>query len=811
VRSWVYIAGVGVVAAAGAAAYFGTRPSPQEQLDQQWSMLNRYCTDCHNDAELTGELSLEGRRSDNVHVDPAIWEKVVHKLEIGAMPPRDQPQPDPALRDKFLTALVGTLDADAAANPHAAPTTVHRLNRAEYANAVRDVFGVDANLADLLPSDGGDFGFDNIAELLNTSPFLLERYLTVAQRVADMAVGNPEAAQVATTYPIPFGLTQNGNLEGMPLGTRGGTKVQHVFPADGEYVLSGRLVRGVEEGLFGVEGHDRPHEFLILVDGKTVHSAEIAGKEDHELSVAEGFNAAQFSIVERLTSPPIPITAGPHEIIFTWKERTSAEQNSWEPGLRATMEIHNPSGMPRLEYVAVEGPTNVTGVSETPSREKILVCRPGSASEEPGCANEILTKLAHKAFRRPVNADDIQASLAFYNDARSNGGDFDDGIRAAVARMLVSPFFLFRVETNSPDVPAGSNYRISDVELASRLSFFLWSSVPDEELLGLAEKGKLRDASVLEAQVDRMLMDPRSQAFVDNFVGQWLQLRNLENRVKPDFLLYPDFDDNLRQAFRRETEMLFANVLREGRPVHELVNANYTFVNERLARHYGIPGIYGSRFRKVDVKDPNRWGLFGHGSILSLTSASSRTSPIIRGKFIVTEFWNNPPPAPPADVPALEASAPKDRPSTVREQLERHRADPNCNACHKVIDPVGFALENFDADGSWRDKTREGLDIDSAGILADGTAVDGPVALREALLAKPELFAGTVAEKMLIYALGRGLEPADMPVVRSVVRNAAKQNYSLKSIVLGIVDSYPFQMRTNGPTSGGETIAQARE
>jgi hypothetical protein len=475
------------------------------------------------------------------------------------------------------------------------------------------------------------------------------------------------------------------------------------------------------------------------------------------------------------------------------------------------MEIHNPSGMPRLENVVIEGPRNVTGVTEMASRQKVFVCHPGSAAEEPACASEILSKLARGAFRRPVNAEDIEASLAFYNDARTHGGDFDAGIRAAVARTLVSPWFLFRVESNSPDVPAGSNYRISDIELASRLSFFLWSSIPDEELLRVAEQGKLREPKVLESQVQRLLADARSEAFVDNFVGQWLQLRNLETRVKPDFLLFPDFDDNLRKAFRRETELLFANVLREGRPVHELMSANYTFVNERLARHYGIPGVYGARFRRVEVTDPNRWGLFGHGGILALTSAASRTSPIIRGKFIVTEFWNNPPPAPPADVPALEASAPKDRPSTVREQLERHRADAVCASCHNNIDPVGFALENFDADGSWRDTTREGLKIDSGGILADGTPVDGPVALRQALLAKPELFAGTVAEKMMIYALGRGLEPADMPVVRSIVRNSAEHDYNLTSIVLGIVDSYPFQMRTNGSASGTATVAQAKE
>jgi hypothetical protein len=810
VQKWIFIAGG--VAVAGGVAYLLLNRSPEAALQDRWVMLDRYCVECHNNAEYTADLSFEGRAPANVHSDPAVWEEVLRKLKIGAMPPREQPQPDTAVRAEFVAALEGTLDAAAAANPYAGATAVHRLNRAEYANAIRDLLGVEADLSSLLPSDGGDFGFDNIAEVLTTSPVLLERYLTVALRVADMAVGNPEAAVTATAYRVPFELTQDKHLDGLPLGTRGGTRVRHTFPADGEYVFSGRLVRGVEEGLFGIEGHDRPHEFLILVDGKTVYSSEVGGKELHELSVAEGINVAQDQVNAAMTSPPIPVTAGPHEVAFTWRERSASEQNAWQPGLRASLEAHNPSGMPRLEDGVIEGPYNVTGVSATPTRERIFVCEPAAEAEEPACAEQILSSLARRAFRRPVESRDIEASLAFYEGARADGGNFDDGIRAAVARMLVSPFFLFRVEADSPDVPAGSNHAISDAELASRLSFFLWSSIPDDELLAAAERGELRDATVLENQVRRMLADVRSDALVENFVGQWLQLRNLESRVKPDFLLYPDFDDNLRKGFRRETEMLFANVLREGRPVHELITANYTFMNERLARHYGQKGIYGARFRKVELTDPNRFGLFGHGSLLALTSASSRTSPIIRGKFIVTEFWNNPPPTPPADVPALEESAPKDRPSTVREQLERHRADPVCAACHNNIDPIGFALENFDVDGAWREQTREGLDIDSAGVLHDGTPVDGPVQLRAALLADPELFASTVTEKLLIYALGRGLEPADMPVVRQIVRNSADHDYSLVSIVLGIVDSYPFQMRTNGPAAGAATtIAQTRE
>jgi hypothetical protein len=802
----------GVVVAGALGAWYLTRDgSPEAALDDRWAMVEQYCIDCHNDAEFTGDVSFEGMHATDVIANAELFELALHKLNIRAMPPRDAPQPEPEMRAQFVSALTDTLDAAAFANPYASTTKVHRLNRAEYVNAVRDLFGVEANIEEMLPSDGGDFGFDNIADVLTTSPLLLERYLTVALRVADMAVGNAEQIPGVVTYPISFDTTQDYHLEGLPLGTRGGLKVTHYFPADGEYVLAGRLLRGVEEGLFGVEGHDIPHNFLVLVDGEVVYESEIAGKEDHELSVEEGFNVAQFAVEPRLTSPPIPVTAGAHEIAFTWRERRGMDQSVWERVDRATQEIHNPSGMPRLEYGYVEGPYNVTGISETPSREKIFVCRPESSAEEASCAEEIVATLARRAFRRPVEPADYASALEFYEQERASSGSFDYGIRAAVSRILMSPWFLFRGEAESPDVPPGSTHPVTDLELASRLSFFLWSSIPDDELLSIAEQGRLREPGVLEEQVRRMIADERADSLVENFTGQWLQLRNLENRVKPDLKLYPDFDNNLRQAFRRETEMLFGNVLREGRPVHELIDADYTFVNERLARHYGIPGVYGTRFRRVQHTDPNRYGLFGQGSLMALTAAGNRTSPIIRGKFLVTELWNDPPPTPPADVPALEESAPKDRPSTVREQLELHRANPVCASCHNNIDPIGFALENFDVDGSWRETNRDGLRIDSAGILADGTPVSGPVELRQALLADPEVFAGTVTQKLMIYALGRGLEPADMPVVREILRNAAEDNYRLDSIILGIVDSFPFQMRRNMSSLDDElTVAQTR-
>jgi hypothetical protein len=631
--------------------------------------------------------------------------------------------------------------------------------------------------------------------VLTTSPLLLERYLTAALRVSALAVGDAGAAPSAATYKIGVEVTQTKHIDGLPLGTHGGTLVEHTFPADAEYVLSGRLLRTVAEGYVGVEGHDRPHEFIITLDGEQVHSALVGGEEDHALS-AEDILESKVLVDEKMTSAPIPITAGPHEVGFTWVERPAQEQNVWEPPLRDSQEAHNPSGLPRLESAIIAGPYNVTGISDTPSRERIFVCQPQAASEEAACAQEIIETLAHRAFRRPVIAEDLEAPLEFYNDSRESGASFDEGIRASVARVLVSPAFLFRAEEDPADLPSGSTHAISDVELASRMSFFLWSSIPDEELLDLATAGRLREPAVLEAQVRRMIMDDRADALVENFTGQWLQLRNLEQRVIPDLLLFPDFDDNVRKAFRRETELLFANVLREDHSVLELLNADYTFVNERLARHYGIEGVYGSRFRKVQLDDPNRYGLLGHGSLLSLTSAATRTSPIIRGKFLISNLLNNPPKQPPAVVPALEDSAPTDRPSTVREQLELHRANPQCNSCHRNLDPLGFALENFDAVGQWREFNRDGLEIYSAGVLADGTPVDGPVQLRQAMLAKPEIFAGTVTEKLMIYALGRGLDPADMPQVRSILRNAAEDDYRLMSIVLGIVDSLPFQMRT---------------
>jgi cytochrome c5 len=773
-------------------------------------MVNKYCITCHNQKARIpagAPLALDAANLKDPGANPEIWEKVVRKLGVGAMPPQGSPTPGNTELTRFKSVLAASLDSAAIRKNYPGRYLLHRLNRTEYANAVRDLFGVKVDVAELLPSDGGDFGFDNIASALKTSPLLLERYLTAALRISDLAVGDVEVAAGTESFSISTVVTQNQHMDGLPLGTRGGVLANYDFPADGEYVFYGRLLRTVAEGYVGVEGHETPYQFIVTLDGEQVFAAPVGGKEDHESS-SKNIVISREEVDKRMTSPRIKVTAGPHEVGFTWVERPTQEQNVWQPVLRDSLEAHNPSGIPRLRTGNIEGPYNVTGIGETPSRQRLFTCKPTTPAKEASCATEILSNVARRAFRRPVIESDVEAPLAFYNSARKNGGDFNAGIRAGLARILASPSFIFRAETDAASLPVGAPHRITDLELASRLSFFLWSSIPDDELLNLAIAGKLSEPRILEAQVRRMLADERSDTLMKEFTGQWLQLRNLD-KVTPDLLMFPDFDDNVRQAFRRETELFFTSIVRENRSTLDLLNADYTFVNERLARHYGIRGVYGSRFRRVEVTDPNRRGLLGQGSFLALTSVANRTSPILRGKYVIANLLNVPPLPPPPNVPQLEASAPKDRPSTVREQLELHRANPACASCHRNIDPIGFALENFNAVGQWQDKTKDGLKIDSAGVLVDGTAVDGPVALRKALLARPEVFVGTVTEKLMTYALGRGLEPIDMPVVRSVMRNAAKDNYPMQSIILGIVQSSAFQMRTKlSNTNAVKTAAQ---
>jgi hypothetical protein len=774
-----------------------SHPAPLPKTDEFSGMVTRYCVGCHNARNplpAGAPLALDKVNLADPAADPVTWERVVKKLGVGAMPPLGSPTPGAAELARFRSALVAHLDAAAEKKKDPGTFVLHRLNRTEYANAVRDLLGVTIDATDLLPSDGGDFGFDNVATALKTSPLMLERYVAAGLKVAELAVGDATAEPGTATYTISTVVTQTQHVEGLPLGTRGGVLVRHTFPADGEYVFSGRLLKTVAEGLVGVEGHETPHNFVVTIDGKQVFSAPLGGKADHD-AAKENAPVPREEFNARMTSPRIKVTAGLHDVGFTFVERPNQEQNMWQPVLRSSQEAHNPAGIPRLRNGIIEGPYNVTGAGDSESRRKLFVCTPKTAAQEAPCADRILSTVAKRAFRRPLAKTDMDAPLAMYRAERTAGGDFDAGIRAGLARILTSPSFLFRSEHDPATLANGTPHQLTEIDLASRLSFFLWSSIPDDELLNLAIAGRLRAPGVLDAQVKRMIADPRAEEFVSAFTGQWLQLRNLD-KVTPDVLLFPDFDDNVRQAMRRETEMLFASILRENRSALTLLDADYTFVNERLARHYGINGVYGSRFRRVPVTDVNRRGILGHASLLSMTSVANRTSPVLRGKYIISNLLNTPPLPPPAVVPDLAESAHKDKPSTVREQLERHRANPVCASCHRNIDPVGFALENFDAVGQWKTTTREGLTIDAAGVLSDGTKVDSPAALRKALLARPDIFAGTITEKMLIYALGRGLEPVDMPVVRGVVRQAAAQNYAMQSLVLGIVRSVPFQMRT---------------
>jgi hypothetical protein len=810
-----------------ALVFFGTGASLVAQTGadatKARTLLNKYCVSCHN---ARGALPADGPVNletgfDDLLGHAAMWERVLRKLSVRAMPPQGMPRPTEAEYAAFTGWLSASLDRAWEGKSTPGRFVVHRLNRAEYANAVRDLLAVDIDVSDLLPTDGAEYGFDNIATSLKTSPLLLEGYLTAAQRVAAMAVGDPKVKPGTTEHSISREFSQNGYIDGLPLGTVGGTVIRYVFPADAEYKLSGRLVRGVQEGYAGVEGNDQPYTFVITVDGAEVYSAPVGGPKDSEIQAAD-LAAAQPIIDKRMTGR-VRVTAGPHDVGFTWKERPFQLQDVWEPSRRDSQEIHMVGGLPKLRTVSIDGPYNVRGVGEGPSRERLFVCHPAaknsgaSGLDDSACASKILTNLARRAYRHPVTPADIEAPMSFYKHSRESGGNFDDGIRSGVARVLSSPYFLYRIEKDPAGVRAGVAHPVSDIELASRLSFFLWSSVPDEKLLDLAAAGRLREPAVFPEQVHRMLADERTDALVENFTGQWLQLRNLEAKVVPDLLLFPDFDDNTRKGFRKETELFFGYILREDRSTLELLNADYTFLDERLARNYGIPGVYGPQFRRVKLTDPNRRGLLGQGSILSLTSVANRTSPVFRGKYVLSTFLNTPPPAPPPNVPTLDESnkGASTLPKTVRGQLELHRKNQPCAGCHRIIDPAGFALENFNPVGQWRDKGPDGVPLDVAGTLADGSQVNGPAALREAILSRPDAFVTVVTEKMLTYALGRGLEPDDMPVVRRIVKKTAQNDYRLSSIIMGIVESAPFQMRTkleSVETAGGpgDSVKTAR-
>ncbi len=753
------------------------------------AMLDKYCVTCHNQRLKTAGLTLDTLNLDRVADNAETWEKVLRKLHGGMMPPQGMPRPNEATVNQFTGWLETSLDRAAATHPEPGRSTLHRLNRTEYGNAIHDLLDLDVDVASLLPADDEANGFDNIADVLRVSPSLLEQYLSASDKIASLAVGDPSITPISLVFQAPPDLDQEQHIEGLPLGTRGGIQVHYNFPLDGEYDFRVFLLQNIVGYLPGLE---YAHQLEISIDGQRVFLAQVGGEEDNKMSDAN-LGVAKDTIDARLRTR-IQVKAGPRTVVATFLRRNSAPSDEPLQPFTRDHDLQNMNGIPRIDRMQITGPFNATGSGDTPSRHRIFSCRPTTAAAELPCARTILTSLARRAYRRPVTGADLENLLSFYQSGR-NKKNFDAGIENALRLILTTPKFLFRMETDPANAVPGSMHPVSDLELASRLSFFLWSTIPDEQLITLASQGKLKDPAILEQQVKRMLADDRSEALVKNFAGQWLMLRNLQS-VLPDPNEFPNFDDNLRQAFRQETEMFFGSIMREDRSVLDLLTADYTFVNERLAKHYGIPGIYGSQFRRVKLAGTlgdERRGLLGQGSILTVTSEANRTSPVKRGKFILEAILGTPPPAPPPNVPPLKENEGAEAMS-VRARLELHRKNPPCAGCHAVMDPLGFSLENFDGVGEWR--TREpGGAVDPSGQLADGTKVDGPVALRNAILKHPEQFVRTLTEKMLTYGLGRGLEYYDMPTVRGIARGAASTDYKFSSIVLGIVKSTPFQMR----------------
>jgi len=735
----------------------------QKPAESEKQFLAQYCQSCHNGRLKTGGLSLEQMDPGRVSQSPETWEKVVRKLRAGMMPPSGVPRPARAAIDEFVAHVENSLDQFAARQPNPGTVGLHRLNRAEYANAVRDLLDVDADVSTLLPSDDSSEGFDNIAAALGVSPALLERYVAAATEISSLAVGDPATTPTTNTWRAPGDLSQTTHIEGLPIGTRGGMLIEYTFPLDAEY---GFKIRARSAGLgVGAGGGAVPIE--ITLDGARINP---------------GKSATDFRL---------KITAGPHTIGVAMPRHSSA-------GVDDIYSTYPDNA--GVTSVAITGPTNPTGPGDTPSRRKIFICRPASGEDETACAKRILTSLAEKAFRRPVRDNDLETLLGFYQEGRNVGG-FEHGIEAALARILMDPWFIFRIEHEPAGTPPGGVYVVSDIELASRLSFFLWSSIPDEELLWLAKQNKLHEPQILSQQTRRMLADSKASALAVNFAGQWLYLRELKS-ARPETR---EFNDNLRQSFRRETEMFFDSIVREDRSVVDLLDADYTFVDERLAKHYDIPGVYGSRFRRVKLPDETRRGLLGQGSILLVTSVATRTSPVARGKWVLENILGSPVPLPPPNVPALPEDASSAKVVSVRERMEAHRQNPVCASCHKIMDPIGFSLENFDLTGKWR-TTDGGVPVDASSQMVDGTKLSGPASLRQALLSRSDVFVSTLTEKVMTYALGRGLKYYDMPAVRAITREAGRNDNRFSSIVLGIVKSTPFQMKMKPAENGGTQV-----
>ena len=807
----------GVVCTLAAVALAPAAPvaaeAPIDGAEDFRALLDRYCVTCHNERLRTGNLALDAAPLDPIREGADVWEKVVLKLEERAMPPPGRrARPEPAAYDSAAAWLEAALDRAAETAPDPGRPAIHRLNRAEYANAVRDLLGLEIDAPSLLPADDLGFGFDNNADLLNVSPALMERYVSAAHKVSRMAVGDRRLRPAAETYEIARTRVQDLRAgDALPFGSRGGVAVRHRFPLDGEYELRVRLQRDIVGNIYGLAREER---IELRIDGERVAVFRVGGDSNCGRTSLAGYHGCMDADDELVAR--VAVRAGTRDVGAAFLRRTLAPEGLTPRRVPVSSFILSAAKDPpasermAIDQLVVDGPYGAAGPGDTASRRRIFTCRPdettpsageargGARSVETACARRLLGALARRAYRRPATEADVATLMDFYAAGRAEGG-FDGGIQRALTRLLVDPEFLFRLETDAPGTAPGTAYRLSDLELASRLSFFLWSSIPDDELLDDAAAGRLREPATLERHVRRLLADRRSETLVGNFVAQWLHLRNM-NRVTPDVNRFPEFDDNLRDALARETELLVASELRADRGVADLLTADYTFVDERLARHYGIPGVYGSRFRRVELgadAPGGRGGLLGHGSILTVTSHATRTSPVLRGKWVLENILGAPPPPPPDDVPALDENAPGEPHRSVRERLEQHRANPVCASCHARMDPLGFALEGFDGVGRWREADGGAL-LDTSATLPDGTAFDGPAELRAALAERREAFVRTVAARMLTYALGRGLEAHDQPAVRRIVREAAPE-YRWSSLVLGIAQSVPFTMRRSEP------------
>jgi hypothetical protein len=748
-----------------------------------WATWKVYCDSCHTGPKARAGLNIEALNLGNLDERGATWEKVLRVLRTGVMPPPGSPRPDSVTYQTLVKAIDGERDRLVDVNPTPGRPTLHRLNRAEYGNAIHDLLALDVDVSELLPPDDSGYGFDNIGDVLTVSPGLLERYLLAAGKISRQAVGDTKIPPTYETMTIPHGLKQDGRMsDELPVGSRGGTSIEHRFPVDGEYEILIELQTGRAQEVLGT-GRERKLDLRVDDESLKVFTIPASRGRRADINTGVGGEAGQGYKVR------IPVKAGTHTIAADFQKDTVLPEGIlFKPRFDAIQ-----SHFEGVGAISIAGPYNVQGPGETASRDKIFICHPTAAAEEEACAEKILTNIAHRAYRRPIAAEDLPQLIALYKQGAETGG-FETGVRLALQKILVSPDFIFRVELDPADMSPGAVRRVSDIELASRLSFFLWSSIPDDQLLTVAERGELSDPAMLEKQVQRMIADPRAQALVKNFAGQWLFLRNVP-AVQPDPAAFPEWDENLRQAMEKETELWLESTLREDRSVVDLLSTDYTFVNERLAEHYGMKGIYGNDFRRVHVDDPKRQGLLGQASIMAVTAYPNRTAPTIRGKWVLEQLLGTPPPPPPPNVPFLKEDATHTKLS-MRQRMEEHATSPQCAVCHKIMDPIGFALENFDGLGQWRDfGGDDGTEpINPHGVLPDGTPFDGPAGLRQILLKRQDLFVENFVERLLTYAMGRGVEEYDRPVIRRIAREAAAGGDKWSTIILSIVKTKPFQM-----------------